>query len=171
MGRKRREFSAFSLSFLDIMSCGFGAVVLLFLIIKHQTEVANVPPPYDLNVEVEDLTAQLAAATSTVEELKQSRLNQDQRISDAQSEVEKRRSRLAEARARAQKTGTTGSSEIAALRAAIKRLELEKRYVQAQIQEKSRSVRTFVGEGNREYLTGIQLGGQRILIQIGRAHV
>ncbi|MGB1885307.1 MAG: VWA domain-containing protein, partial [Gammaproteobacteria bacterium] len=102
MSRKRREFSAFSLSFLDIMSCGFGAVVLLFLIIKHQTEVANVPPPYDLNVEVEDLTAQLAAATSTVEELKQARLNQDQLISDAQSEVEKRRSRLAEARARAQ---------------------------------------------------------------------
>ncbi len=138
--------------------------MLLFLIIKHQTEVANVPPPYDLNVEVEDLTAQLAAATSTVEELKQARLNQDQRINNAQSEVEKRRSRLAEARARGQKTGAMGSSEIAALRAAIKRLELEKRHVQAQIQEKSRSVRTFVGEGNREYLTGIQLGGQRILI-------
>jgi len=40
--RTRRKITAFSLSFLDIMSCGFGAVVLLFLIIKHNVD-ANVP--------------------------------------------------------------------------------------------------------------------------------
>ena len=34
----RRRFSVFSLSFLDVMSCGFGAVVLIFLIINKQTE-------------------------------------------------------------------------------------------------------------------------------------
>ena len=31
---KRRETNIFSLSFLDVMSCGFGAVVLIFLIIN-----------------------------------------------------------------------------------------------------------------------------------------
>ena len=30
----RRRFDTFSLSFLDIMSCGFGAVVLFFMIIS-----------------------------------------------------------------------------------------------------------------------------------------
>ena len=30
----RRRFDTFSLSFLDIMSCGFGAVVLFFMIIN-----------------------------------------------------------------------------------------------------------------------------------------
>ena len=34
MARKRRNI-AFSLSFLDIMACGFGAVTLLFLILRH----------------------------------------------------------------------------------------------------------------------------------------
>ena len=34
MRKKRREFDIFSLSFLDIISCGFGAVVLLVLISK-----------------------------------------------------------------------------------------------------------------------------------------
>ena len=29
----RRETNIFSLSFLDVMSCGFGAIVLIFLII------------------------------------------------------------------------------------------------------------------------------------------
>ena len=42
---KARRLNVFSLSFLDVMSCGFGAVVLIFLIINHDTnedqEVVN----------------------------------------------------------------------------------------------------------------------------------
>ena len=33
---KKRAFSTFSLSFLDIMSCGLGAVALVFLIFRPQ---------------------------------------------------------------------------------------------------------------------------------------
>ena len=46
MARKKRQFTTFNLSFLDIMSCGFGAVVLVFLIIDHSIEVEM----RDLNV-------------------------------------------------------------------------------------------------------------------------
>lgn len=35
MARLKRKITTFSLSFLDIMACGFGAVTLLFLILKH----------------------------------------------------------------------------------------------------------------------------------------
>ena len=52
MRHSRRGFSAISLSFLDIMSCGFGAVVLLFLIIKHHVDVQEMMPEYDLNQEI-----------------------------------------------------------------------------------------------------------------------
>ena len=38
MARRKRSFSTFNLSFLDIMSCGFGAVVLFFMIINHATK-------------------------------------------------------------------------------------------------------------------------------------
>ena len=38
MARRKREFNTFNLSFLDIMSCGFGAVVLVFLIMNHAIE-------------------------------------------------------------------------------------------------------------------------------------
>lgn len=34
MRRKRRSFEIFSLSFLDVVSCGFGAIVLLLVIVK-----------------------------------------------------------------------------------------------------------------------------------------
>ena len=39
MARRKRQSSTFNLSFLDIMSCGFGAVVLVFLIIDHSMEI------------------------------------------------------------------------------------------------------------------------------------
>ena len=32
---RNRSFNPFNLSFLDIMSCGLGAVILIFLILKH----------------------------------------------------------------------------------------------------------------------------------------
>ena len=34
MKKKRRSFEIFSLSFLDVISCGFGAIVLLLVIMK-----------------------------------------------------------------------------------------------------------------------------------------
>jgi len=39
LARRKRQASTFNLSFLDIMSCGFGAVVLVFLIIDHSLEI------------------------------------------------------------------------------------------------------------------------------------
>ena len=38
MARKRRSMEIFSMSFLDCMSCGFGAVILFFMIINHATK-------------------------------------------------------------------------------------------------------------------------------------
>ena len=40
---KRSRATPFSLSFLDIMACGFGAVTLLFLILRHNT--VEIPTP------------------------------------------------------------------------------------------------------------------------------
>ena len=44
MAKKRRNI-AFSLSFLDIMACGFGAVTLLFLILRHNATEIVTPDP------------------------------------------------------------------------------------------------------------------------------
>jgi len=37
--RKRRESDSFNISFLDVMSCGFGAIILLLMITKSATPV------------------------------------------------------------------------------------------------------------------------------------
>ena len=48
MARKRRQtIEVFSMSFLDCMSCGFGAVILFFMIINAQVQETTEPriPP------------------------------------------------------------------------------------------------------------------------------
>ena len=34
MSRRRRSIDIFNLSFLDVVSCGFGAIILLLVIVK-----------------------------------------------------------------------------------------------------------------------------------------
>lgn len=169
MRRGRRNISAFSLSFLDIMSCGFGAVVLLFLIIKHQVDVAVQVPEYDLSVEVDTLRDEIGAVEAETGRLRAQSDDLDEAIRAARESARRVQDQLASARAGAPSRGATGTREIEDLKAALRRMESDRKKVQAQIYEKSRNVRTFVGEGNREYLTGIQLGGRRILILLDKS--
>ena len=56
MARKRRSSEIFSMSFLDCMSCGFGAVILFFMIINSRSDV-----------EPNDQTKALQAETNKLE--------------------------------------------------------------------------------------------------------
>ena len=64
MRRRVRTFDIFNLSFLDIISCGFGAVVLLVLLSRN----ADAPSSNEDNI-VEQLLAQVLAAEVVVEML------------------------------------------------------------------------------------------------------
>ena len=52
MKNKRREVEGISLSFLDVVSCGFGAIILLLVLTK-------VFDPIVLEETIEDITAYL----------------------------------------------------------------------------------------------------------------
>jgi len=60
----RRNFNIFSLSFLDVISCGFGAIVLLVLISKTDPD----PSPTELEA-ARDLLTRVLQAESQVEDL------------------------------------------------------------------------------------------------------
>ncbi len=65
MKQKKRSLEIFSLSFLDIISCGFGAVVLLVLISKQQPD-----PAQDTAGPVKEFLSQVLSTETTVESLK-----------------------------------------------------------------------------------------------------
>jgi hypothetical protein len=147
------------------MSCGFGAVVLLFLIIKHHADVKDVMPEFDLNQEVELLEVDIGDAQERIARAKSAMAKLNSELNTARGEAEQMRKLLAEARAGAQgKAQSVSTQEIDQLKTDLKKLEQQKKSIEAQINARSSQVRTFTGTGNREYLTGLKLDGRRILI-------
>ena len=84
MARKKRNFTTFNLSFLDIMSCGFGAVVLVFLIIDHSIEVQIQRPQRDLLSEVNLLEEDVTDGEAGLVRLRNTLSEVDLRMVEAQ---------------------------------------------------------------------------------------
>ena len=165
--RVKRLLTPFSLSFLDIMSCGFGSVVLLFLIIKHNVDT-NVPIPVDtrdqtaevmlLEEEIVEGKRNLAQTRNTISEI-------DEQLVVAQGMARRIMEKIQQTRSLTEQLAeTTSSVELDRLKLNIKKLEQQKQQLQDEIRETGDDVGRLVGEGNREYLTGLRLGGKRILI-------
>ncbi len=85
MKRRQREFDIFNLSFLDIISCGFGAVIMLVLISKTSDDVAIAGKD-----QIEDLLRNLLGLENSVAEIRQSistQLSDAERLSSSSSNL------------------------------------------------------------------------------------
>ena len=168
MARKKREFTTFNLSLLDIMSCGFGAVVLVFLIIDHSIQTVTKDLNRDLLSEVSLLEEDVKDGDIGLVKLRNTLSEVDNQMVEAQGQasritddIDNYEALIADLR----KDGFTERTDIESLKAEIRSLEEEvKKLRQAAQEDSGSSARTFVGEGNRQYLTGLNLGGRNIAI-------
>ncbi len=165
--RNRRLLTPFSLSFLDIMSCGFGSAVLLFLIIKHNVDtnvlipVANREQTSEvmlLEEEILEGRQNLAKTRNTISEVNEELVMAQGMARRIMTKIEETRTLIE------QLSETTSSVELDQLKLNIKQLEQQKQQLQQDLQDRGNDVRRLVGDGNREYLTGLKLDGKRILI-------
>ncbi|WP_295798505.1 vWA domain-containing protein [uncultured Microbulbifer sp.] len=165
MARRNRRFSTSSLSFLDIMSCGFGAVALIFLIIKHGSD-------HEIEAEHEDLSAEVNLLEEEVqfgrEHLVLARNTLDSTSDDlakAQGLARRIMEQIEEVRGNiAEVDSTTEEMDVARLQEKLKKLEQAKKKLEEENKKLGNNVRIHVGDGDRQYLTGLRLGGDRILI-------
>ena len=166
MPLKRRPFSVFTLSFLDVMCCGFGAVVLLFMILKHEQVERERVRKVDLSVEVDALKAQLDATRAETAAAKARAKSIDEQIAELLGQSASARAELARTQAlpKGGAAPVITSRDIEALKLALKKMEAEKSELLSHLNAQSRQVRQYLGTGNREYLTGISTGGKRVLI-------
>jgi len=175
VARKRRSGEIFSMSFLDCMSCGFGAVILFFMIINSRSDVA----PNDqtkalqaetnkLEIEVLDGRKNLALARTSIQKLE----TEEEEASDQISII---KALIAELQAELAKYDNDTLAKIKAiekLQSDIKSLEDEVKRLLALKKEGEAAgerARSFKGEGDRQYLTGLKLGGERTLILVDRS--
>ena len=158
MAKKRRNI-AFSLSFLDIMACGFGAVTLLFLILRHNANEIPIPD--------ERFSSEINRLQQDIQQAEQDQVKALNSLEDIELrlvETQGLSKRVITEIAEKEKSIQEDPNNIDILRRQVKQLEEET----AQIEdiEFGDKVREFVGDGNRQYLTGLTLGGERVLILI-----
>ncbi|UCE75874.1 MAG: VWA domain-containing protein [Gammaproteobacteria bacterium] len=167
---KRRPVSPFSLSFLDIMFCGFGAVVLLVLILNTDTVKARNQTFADLRGEVVKREQQalvgreqLVAARNSLEATERELVVTRGQAERAAEEIRALTRQIAVLRGE-----TVASREhVNRLSADLKQLDSDRQQLgAAPAPEAGDKVLQFRGEGDRQYLTGLRVGGKRILILV-----
>ncbi len=174
MARKRRPFEVFSMSFLDCMSCGFGAVILFFMIINAQVRETTENPSdlmaetRQIEIEILDGRKDLVLAKNTVEDLTSEKDSAEGMIAQIIALIEELRAELAQ-----YDSETLAEIErVEKLQTDIKTLEEEVKRLLAMAEEtesEGNRLREFKGEGDRQYLTGLKLGGDRTLILVDRS--
>ncbi|HEY6131326.1 MAG TPA: VWA domain-containing protein, partial [Halioglobus sp.] len=168
MARKTREFTTFSLSFLDIMCCGFGAVLLVFLLMNHAIDAETVERNQDLLSEVNLLDEDVAEGRDGLVRLRNTLSELDQKLAQAQglaTRITDDKDKYAAQIEDRRREGYTDTSDTDALKAELLELEAQvKELRQSSKPEGGVNARAYLGEGNRQYLTGLKLGGRNVAI-------
>lgn len=152
------------------MSCGFGAVILVFLIINHSTERRTEEANIDLLSEIARLEEQVLEGKEYLVQIRNNVtiLDEKETVTDGLADsiaqdLEKIRVELA----RLDEDTLASKESVNKLKADLQANEEERRRLEGGVEQgeqRGDSVRSFIGEGNRQYLTGMQMGGDRILI-------
>ena len=160
------------MSFLDVMSCGLGAVILVFMIINAQvkttTESDNsklMSETNRLEYEVLDGRKNLVLARNTIEDLADEKVRAEGRIAQIIALLEELRVELSQ-----YDEDTLAKIErVEKLQSDIETLEKEVERLMALAAKKDAEgtkARQFKGVGDRQYLTGLRVGGDHVLILV-----
>ncbi len=167
---RERSGSTFSLAFLDIMFCGFGAVVLLVMIVNGKTLQKRDEVQGDLRAELERVAALEEFARSDHDALQNEVNSLERQARDLSAQAAEIQASIAD-----QENENQGAAQ-SALERQRKIDELERRQValgkdRSKLEEEAKGSSAkhlvgFDGEGQRQYLTGLKLGGKHTLILI-----
>lgn len=172
---KKRTVTPFSLAFLDIMFCGFGAVVLLVMILNGEVLKKREAKSEDLRGELSRATVSeqlaLEQLTQIRERVETARLLAGSLRSDIDEKASER-ARAASAREATLRRLAEVEREQARLKAEQDALENSTKLLKDRKPETPQTGTRkvgFSGDGQRQYLTGLKLGGKRTLILVDRS--
>ncbi len=172
MPKNRRSTSQFNLSFLDVMFCGFGAVVLLVMLLNGDMVATRREIVTDLRSEVMRLEREVKVGTEHLVSLQNSMLQTEAEV--VRTEGLSRQVLASTEQTKLELATLSGKSQAAikhinALQSDLLNLDQESRRIGAEQQtELARGAQTreFIGQGDRQYLTGLRLGGKRVLVLV-----
>jgi Mg-chelatase subunit ChlD len=168
----RRKTEVFGLSFMDCICCGFGATVLLYMILNSGADRRARQAIGSLRAETDRLEEEVLEGQANLVELR----NTLEDVRQADAATQGLSTRLLEVVRKSQEELATFDQQTIAQRAHLNKLQADLRSLEVGAKRlsggaKSREVpgdkvRAFVGDGDRQYLTGLKVGGKRILILV-----
>jgi hypothetical protein len=169
---KRKSVNVFSLSFLDIITCGLGAIILLFVLINAKSAARRDTVTTDLRGEVSRIASEVLDGKKNLIELRnvveqtRQELAQTQGLSRRVLEIlNEKKVELADS----DKDTLATEEHVNRLKADLKSLEEDVKRLRAGAEaqeELGTRLRPFPGQGDRQYLTDLKMGGQRIFILV-----
>ncbi|APE07126.1 MAG: VWA domain-containing protein [Alteromonas sp.] len=157
MPKVRKATDGFNLAFLDVMACGLGAVILIFILVDFN---AFTPMPTD---EKEKLEQELAAAESEQQKLKKSIDEVNDKIaleSAKQDDAEQAQEDSSQNQSKLLQDMSTEMAVVADLENQLAALSKEV--------EKSANIQ-MQGTGEQNYITGMKIEGRDIGFLIDRS--
>jgi len=172
---KRRNIEVFSLSFLDVICCGFGAVILFYTIISAQSGLERIRKTDDLSAEVSKLEEEVLKGTKNLVVLR----NSIERTESETISASSRAKRLIEELRKPPADASTYEADSLARRERIEKLKADLRSLEESTRrlEASAAQATPKGEfagapraaADRRYITGLNLKGRRVLVLVDRS--
>jgi hypothetical protein len=169
---RRRKTEVFGLSFLDCICCGFGATVLIYMILNSGQDERAQDALGPRRAETNRLEAQVLEGQANLVELR----NTLERVRQDESTTRGLSTRLIEVVKQSQEELATFEQETLARREHVNKLQADLKSLEEGTKRLSGGppspevpgdkVRAFVGDGDRQYLTGFKVGGRRILLLV-----
>jgi hypothetical protein len=169
MKKKRRAFEVFTLSFLDCICCGFGAVVLFYTIVQSQAGAQDIIRIDQLTGEVRKLEEEVKVGMKNLVLLR----NTLEKTDDDAAAARARAIRVAAELKRMQETSVHEGDTIAKrdhinkLIADIKSLEEGNKRLAGGALDKGPAgdrIKAFRGRGDRRYISALRIKGKRIMV-------
>jgi len=147
------------------MSCGLGAAVLIFLLLKH---VVDSPTPNQepqvlsevklLEEEILEGEKDLVRIRNTISDLSDESVTAQGLARKIEEDINKLKSLLEEIQ-------PDSTVDVVGLKSKIARLQRQKQALESEIPAGNKAYE-FTGDGERQYLTGVKLGGENVLILV-----
>jgi hypothetical protein len=168
----RKKLNVFSLSFLDIITCGLGAIILLFVLVNAKSAARRDSVTSDLRAETNRIEIQvlegkknLIRIRNVLEETR-AELIKTQGLSRRLIEtIQEKKIELADS----DKDTLATKTHVNRLKADLKSIEEDVKRLRAGAKaqdELGTKLRPFPGHGDRQYLTDLKMGGRRIMILV-----
>ena len=168
----RKSLNVFSLSFLDAMTCGLGAVILLFMIINASIDERREVILEELASEVDRVELQVLVGRKNLVQLEQELVELIQEwavLRGLREQIVTEITLTAEEFSTLTADTTAREEAIERLRSELDALEDETQRLSAASitpEDAGNRIRSFTGDGNRQYLTGMRMGGERVVILV-----